>query len=63
MSKETKKGVTVMCYGREFTFDTRKEALKHFLEAMMFSEGSELQRYSKIVCELSCTDKEIVCDE
>ena len=61
--KKIKKGVTVICYGREHYYNTREEALNYFLEAMCFSEGSEQQRYARIVSELKFTNKVIVCDE
>lgn len=53
--------VKVTCYGRTETL-TRKDALTKYTEAMAWSEGSELERYAKIVSELlsgcsECSDE------
>lgn len=39
--------VEVTCYGKKETMK-REEAKKFYLEAMMFSEGSERERYTNI---------------
>lgn len=44
--------VEVTCYGKTKTY-TRKEAMEHFLEGMMCSEGAERERYTRIYCALS----------
>lgn len=53
--------VKVTCYGKTETLK-RNEALNKYSEAMMWSDGSELQRYAKIVEELlsgcvECSDE------
>lgn len=55
--------VIVKCYGEEKQWDNRKEALEFFTKAMSACEGSEQERYAKIVAELVsgknvCTDGE-----
>lgn len=55
--------VEVTCYNTTKRY-TRKEALAHFLECMMCSEGSEQSRYTRIYCALSAgflkvTDEEV----
>ncbi|MBH1941310.1 DUF4314 domain-containing protein [Mobilitalea sibirica] len=55
--------VTTICYGRKDTWKTRTEAEEFFLKAMMLSEGSERERYTKIYTELKmgmiiCIDEE-----
>ena len=54
--------VKTICYGKEDVWDSRKEAEDFFLRAMMSSEGSERERYTKIYTELIlekgvCTDE------
>lgn len=54
--------VKTICYGEEDIWDSRKEAADFFLRAMMGSEGSEQERYTKIYTELMlgmevCTDE------
>ncbi len=54
--------VKTICYGKEDIWDSRKEAADFFLKAMMGSEGSEQERYTKIYTELMlgmevCTDE------
>lgn len=53
--------VTTICYGQEDVFDSREEAIAFFLRAAAGSEGSEQERYLKILLDLSegkdfCTD-------
>lgn len=55
--------VKVTCYGKEETWDSRKEAADFYLRAIAGSEGSECERYTKIYTELLmgksiCTDEE-----
>ena len=55
--------VKTICYGREEVWDSREEALEFYMKAMAGSEGSEQERYAKIVAELAmgkavCTDGE-----
>lgn len=53
--------VTTVCYGKEEIFDSREDAVSFYLKAVAGSEGSEQERYIKILVELSegkdfCTD-------
>lgn len=53
----------VICYNDEEVWDSREEALEFYMKAMAGSEGSEQERYAKIVAELAmgkavCTDGE-----
>lgn len=55
--------VKVICYGKEETCDSRKEAADFYLKAIAGSEGSECERYTKIYTELLmgnalCSDEE-----
>lgn len=55
--------VKVICYDREETWDSRKEATDFYMKAIAGSEGSECERYTKIYSELlmglaTCTDTE-----
>ena len=45
--------VTTICYGDKKQWDTRKEAMSFFLQAIESSEGSEQQRYLRIYTQLS----------
>lgn len=45
--------VIVTCYGDTKVWDSRKDAIEFYLQAMAGSEGSEHERYSKIYVELS----------
>lgn len=47
------KTVKTICYGKEDVWDSREEAIRHFEEGILCSEGSEQDRYVKIVAELS----------
>ena len=55
--------VKITCYGKEETWDSRKEAADFYLKAIAGSEGSECERYTKIYTELlmgfsECSDEE-----
>lgn len=55
--------VKVICYGKEETWDSRKEAADFYFRAIAGSEGSECERYTKIYTELLmgnaiCLDEE-----
>lgn len=55
--------VKVICYGKEETWDSRKEAADFYMKAIAGSEGSECERYTKIYTELlmglsTCMDEE-----
>ena len=55
--------VITICYGKQDVWDSRSEAREFFLKAIMGSEGSECDRYTKIYAELVigkavCTDEE-----
>lgn len=55
--------VKITCYGKEETWDSRKEAAAFYIRAIAGSEGSECRRYTKIYTELLmgknvCTDEE-----
>lgn len=52
--------VTVTCYGKTEQLD-RKVAIDKYLEAMVCSEGSERDRYSKILGELMTG--QTICDD
>ena len=54
--------VTTICYNRKEEWTSRKEALKFFITAALCSEGSEHERYEKIIFELKagyeiCSDR------
>jgi hypothetical protein len=60
MNKTYKKGkVKTVCYGRERTWNSRNDAINFFSEGVLNSEGSEQQRYLKILVDL--TLGKIVC--
>lgn len=44
--------VTVRCYGKEDTFDCRKDAVDFYTRALLGSEGSEHERYSNVLTDL-----------
>ena len=50
--------VTVTCYGETKIWDSRKEAVDFYLSAILNSEGSENQRYTKIYIDLMMGKKE-----
>ena len=44
--------VKVICYGQEKVWDSRADAAKFYLEAMIMCEGSEKERYANIFQQL-----------
>ena len=55
--------VTTICYGKKEVWDSYAEARRFFMRAIVGSEGSERERYTKIYAELVigklvCTDGE-----
>lgn len=53
--------VKVVCYNDEEVWDSREDAMEFYMKAIAGSEGSEQERYAKIVAELAmgkpvCTD-------
>ena len=58
---EQKKKVTTICYNQKQEWDSREEALEHFLNCMYNSEGSEHQRYSTIYLKLKAGD--FICSD
>jgi len=50
--------VKVTCYGETKIWDSRKEAADFYLSAILNSEGSENQRYTKIYINLMMGKKE-----
>ena len=57
--------VEVICYGTLTRFKSRKIAREFYLECMLCSEGSEHERYSKIVGQImsSGNDTKLFYDE
>lgn len=53
--------ITTICYGEKKEWKNKDNALKHFFECMMCSEGSEHERYSHIVADIMCGNK--VCTD
>ena len=54
--------ITVECYGELKNFNTSEEAMRFFLECMLWSEGSERSRYYQIFTQLArglkyCSDE------
>lgn len=54
--------VKVICYNDEEVWDCREDAMEYYMRAMAGSEGSEQNRYAKLVSELAmgmevCTDE------
>jgi len=45
-------GVTVICYGKETHFKTRKEAEDEYFEAIRMCEGAERDRYIEIYTQI-----------
>lgn len=41
--------VTIKCYGKEEKWYNRQDAINHFTEGMLCSEGSEQTRYCTIL--------------
>lgn len=55
--------VMTICYDTKRVWDSREEAMKHFLECMNYSEGSERDRYVNIYTKLAegmmiCSDED-----
>ena len=55
--------VTVICYGKEEKWDSRKEAINYYEEGILCCEGSERDRYTNVYLDLIagkdvCTDEE-----
>lgn len=51
-----------VCYNKIRTFETREEAKEYYLLALLSSEGSEQERYSRILADIYdgktvCTDE------
>lgn len=46
--------ITIKCYGEEKKYFNRKQAIKEFQTAVLSSEGSERDRYIKIIAQLCC---------
>lgn len=63
MKKVNSEGeVKTVCYGKKRTWGSREEAIDFFSEGVLNSEGSEQQRYLKILVDLTlgkniCKDK------
>lgn len=62
-NKATGSAVTVTCYGKTQHYSNKDEAIRFFSEAARHSDGSELERYSRILCQLregrlDCNDDE-----
>lgn len=55
----TRRQVVVTCYGKKRVYPSRKKAMDFFLEGMMWSEGSERERYAYIYAQLSQGEKEV----
>ena len=49
-----KKEVKTECYGNVEVWSDREEAMASFLEAMMYSEGAERDRYTNVYIQLKC---------
>lgn len=52
--KNMKKQIKVTCYNKDYFFDSRKKAIAHFKEGMMWCDpySSEHERYEMIVDQL-----------
>lgn len=53
--------VKTICYGKERTWDSVKEATVFFLECMTSSEGAEKERYYNVLLKLASGEK--VCSD
>ena len=49
---KTKEDITTICYGQIDKWDSRVDAVKHFYECALCSEGSEKERYTNIMMDL-----------
>lgn len=54
--------IVVICGGRRHEFASRKKAVSHFTEGMVWSEGSEQERYARILAGLY-DGESVVTDE
>lgn len=54
--------VTTICYGEKREWESRLDAISFFTEAMMYSEGSERDRYTNVYIDL-VNGKDICTDE
>jgi len=62
MENKMNKPVDVICYGQREHFETRKEAIDKYAEAMVACEGSERVRYTDIYHTLVYGSADIVTD-
>lgn len=56
-----KEEITIVCYGKASKWHNRKLAIKEYTTAVLCSEGSERERYSKILAEL--IDNRMYCSD
>ncbi len=47
-----KEQIKTICYGQTKTWNTRKEAMDYFFDAICGSDGSERERYTNIYLKL-----------
>lgn len=50
--------VATVCYGERQVWKSHREAMDYFLEGMMYSDGSEQQRYATIYSKLVAGETE-----
>ena len=48
------KKIITVCYGKKEEWESRKQAMDSFMEAICGSDGSEQQRYVNIYVKLKC---------
>lgn len=58
-----KSKITIICYGKKEEWDNRDEAIYHFKECVVNSEGAERDRYVNILIgllegQVLCSDEE-----
>lgn len=63
LAKGAHRMITTVCYGQMKNWNSREEAIRFFRKGIANSEGSEQERYTKIVMQLEagktcCTDEE-----
>lgn len=56
-----KEEITIVCYGKASKWYNRKLAIQEYTTAVLCSEGSERERYSKILAEL--IDNRMYCSD
>lgn len=56
-----KEEITIVCYGKATKWSDRKLAIQEYTTAVLCSEGSECERYSKILAEL--IDNRMYCSD